>query len=72
MAETPELTYRCPEDAAGFEEGFALGEGRSYALRIALTGSNHGPELHELIAILGRERVEYRLNRTLKLAGVEG
>ena len=39
-------------------------------LRIALTGSSHGPELNELIAILGKERVVSRIKRSLALAGV--
>ncbi|NLJ33979.1 MAG: glutamate--tRNA ligase [Firmicutes bacterium] len=74
MAETPELTptgvRRMLQD---LRKDLQLGGRKVFMpLRIALTGSNHGPELHELIAILGRERVEYRLNRTLKLAGVEG
>lgn len=34
-------------------------------LRIALTGRAHGPELYQVIAILGRERVKERLAAAL-------
>jgi nondiscriminating glutamyl-tRNA synthetase len=36
-------------------------------IRVALTGKNHGPELDELIAILGKERVEYRVKRAMEI-----
>jgi nondiscriminating glutamyl-tRNA synthetase len=35
-------------------------------IRVALTGEMHGPELHNIIPLIGRERVLMRLNRTLK------
>jgi nondiscriminating glutamyl-tRNA synthetase len=38
-------------------------------LRLALTGKASGPELDELIAILGNERVKYRVKRALALWG---
>lgn len=38
-------------------------------IRVALTGRDHGPELDELISILGKKRVEYRINRALALVG---
>ena len=74
LAGLPELTPATAKKMLGdIRKDLQLGGKKVYMpLRIALTGSNHGPELHELIAILGRERVEYRLGRTLGLAGVEG
>jgi nondiscriminating glutamyl-tRNA synthetase len=70
LDQTPELT---PETAKkvlrDICKGLKLGGKKVYMpLRIALTGSNHGPELYELIAILGKERVASRINRAL--AGV--
>jgi nondiscriminating glutamyl-tRNA synthetase len=44
-----------------------LGGRRVYMpLRVALTGQMHGPELHYIIPILGKELVEKRLKKTLK------
>ena len=34
-------------------------------VRVALTGSTHGPDLDKVIAILGKEKVERRLSQTL-------
>lgn len=74
IAEAPELTPSVAKKMLqDIRKDLQLGGKKVYMpLRVALTGSNHGPELHELIAILGRKRVEYRLNRTLGLAGLEG
>ena len=45
-------------------KGLKLGGKKVFMpLRIALTGSSHGPELNELIAILGKERVVSRIKR---------
>jgi nondiscriminating glutamyl-tRNA synthetase len=41
-------------------------------LRIALTGREHGPELHFVIAALDREEALHRLDRALVAGGAEG
>jgi len=35
-------------------------------LRVALTGRTHGPELHQVIPILGKERTVSRLKKAIK------
>lgn len=37
-------------------------------LRVAITNELHGPELHQLIDILGRDRLKKRLNQALEIA----
>lgn len=39
-------------------------------IRVALTGNQHGPELVEIIPLLGRERTEARIKKSLAKAGV--
>ena len=72
LEDTTDLT---PEAAKkilrNISKGLKLGGKKVFMpLRIALTGSSHGPELNELIAILGKERVVSRIKRSLALAGV--
>ena len=38
--------------------------------RVALTGNQHGPELAEMIPLLGVDRTEKRILSTLKKAGI--
>ncbi|HHY36513.1 MAG TPA: glutamate--tRNA ligase [Firmicutes bacterium] len=66
---TPEAAKKMLRDIS---KELKLGGKKVYMpLRIALTGKGQGPELYELIAILGKERVVSRINRTLALAGVD-
>lgn len=37
-------------------------------IRVALTGQMHGPELHDIIPILGKEKVLQRLSQTTGLS----
>ena len=37
---------------------------------VALTGSQHGPELAEMIPLMGLERVERRVAKSLARAGI--
>ena len=39
-------------------------------VRVALTGNQHGPELAEMIPLLGAERVTKRIQASLKKAGI--
>jgi glutamyl/glutaminyl-tRNA synthetase len=39
-------------------------------LRIALTGKNHGPELAQVAALLGQEKLKHRLGQAFKLASM--
>ena len=39
-------------------------------VRVALTGNQHGPELAEMIPLLGVERTEKRILQSLAKAGV--
>jgi nondiscriminating glutamyl-tRNA synthetase len=39
-------------------------------VRVALTGNQHGPELAEMIPLMGLERVEKRIGKSLKKAGI--
>ena len=39
-------------------------------MRIALTGKQHGPELAQIAAILGKEKMRKRLSQAFKLASV--
>ena len=39
-------------------------------VRVALTGNQHGPELAEMIPLLGKERVASRIRGSLAKAGV--
>ena len=61
------LTIGKSEEAIGFA-GDALGVSGGmviHPVRMAVTGRTVGPGLFETMAVLGRERVLYRLNRTL-------
>ncbi len=40
-------------------------------IRVALTGNQHGPELTEIIPLLGRERAAKRIHGSLEKAGVK-
>lgn len=39
-------------------------------IRIALTGERHGPEMHHLVPLLGVERVEKRIKKSLSELGI--
>lgn len=39
-------------------------------VRVALTGNQHGPELAEMIPLMGLERVEKRIAKSLAKAGI--
>ncbi|MCL6636146.1 MAG: hypothetical protein K6T29_10370 [Peptococcaceae bacterium] len=39
------------------------------AVRVALSGKTHGPDVDQMMAILGRDRVAARLDRALERAG---
>ncbi len=39
-------------------------------VRVALTGNQHGPELVEMIPLLGKERTKKRIMASLTKAGI--
>ena len=39
-------------------------------IRVALTGNQHGPELAEMIPLLGKERTAARIRESLQKAGI--
>ena len=39
-------------------------------IRVALTGNQHGPELAEMVPLLGIERTEKRIRASLAKAGI--
>jgi len=56
------------EAFSGLLEDLGLGFGKAaQPLRVAMTGSRGGPDLFELIEILGRERVVQRIDSALEL-----
>ncbi|MGI5840294.1 MAG: glutamate--tRNA ligase [bacterium] len=67
IAELPELT---PDSVQALLKGLTkelgLGGKKVYMpLRVALTGQQHGPELNQVIPLLGREKIMNRLGATV-------
>jgi nondiscriminating glutamyl-tRNA synthetase len=55
----------------GIQKGNKLNGKQVYMpVRVALTGNQHGPELVEIIPLLGKERTEKRIMASLTKAGV--